>query len=112
MVARIIWPPTPPQANAVKTGDNTNIFGQSVGGGAATQAPFGAASMSSGHQLPVVLNLLHSCVLHVSVSTTFNLSIVQVTLKKFVRYLTPELFNSCIRTHGQSGSRLLLNLVT
>lgn len=33
-------------------GNTTNIFGQTVGGGAATQAPFGAATMQSGNQLP------------------------------------------------------------
>ncbi|WHP05572.1 MULTISPECIES: Tim44 domain-containing protein [Acinetobacter] len=85
---------TPPQANARQTGDNTNIFGQSVGGGAATQAPFGAASMSSGHQLPdgtepaAFLRVARQRFNHIqSVNSASNVEEIR-------RYLTPELFNS------------------
>ena len=85
---------TPPQANARQTGDNTNIFGQSVGGGAATQAPFGGASMSSGNQLPdgtepaAFLRVARQRFNHIqSVNSASNVEEIR-------RYLTPELFNS------------------
>ena len=85
---------TPPQANARQTGDNTNIFGQSVAGGAATQAPFGGASMSSGNQLPdgtepaAFLRVARQRFNHIqSVNSASNVEEIR-------RYLTPELFNS------------------
>ena len=85
---------TPPQANAHQTGHNTNIFGQSVAGGAATQAPFGGASMSSGNQLPdgtepaAFLRVARQRFNHIqSVNSASNVEEIR-------RYLTPELFNS------------------
>ena len=85
---------TPPQANARQTGHNTNIFGQSVGGGAATQAPFGGASMNSGNQLPdgtepaAFLRVARQRFNHIqSVNSASNVEEIR-------RYLTPELFNS------------------
>ena len=85
---------TPPQANARQTGDNTNIFGQSVAGGAATQAPFGSASMNSGKQLPdgtepaAFLRVARQRFNHIqSVNSASNVEEIR-------RYLTPELFNS------------------
>ena len=85
---------TPPQANARQTGDNTNIFGQSVAGGAATQAPFGGASMSNGNQLPdgtepaAFLRVARQRFNHIqSVNSASNVEEIR-------RYLTPELFNS------------------
>ena len=85
---------TPPQANARQTGHNTNIFGQSVAGGAATQAPFGGASMSNGNQLPdgtepaAFLCVARQRFNHIqSVNSASNVEEIR-------RYLTPELFNS------------------
>ena len=85
---------TPPQANARQTGDNTPIFGQSVAGGAATQAPFGGASMSNGNQLPdgtepaAFLRVARQRFNHIqSVNSASNVEEIR-------RYLTPELFNS------------------
>ena len=85
---------TPPQANAHQTGHNTNIFGQSVAGGAATQAPFGGASMSNGNQLPdgtepaTFLRVARQRFNHIqSVNSASNVEEIR-------RYLTPELFNS------------------
>ena len=85
---------TPPQANARQTGDNTNIFGQSVAGGAATQAAFGGASMSNGNQLPdgtepaAFLRVARQRFNHIqSVNSASNVEEIR-------RYLTPELFNS------------------
>ncbi|HRM14452.1 MAG TPA: Tim44-like domain-containing protein [Acinetobacter parvus] len=85
---------TPPQANAHQTGHNTNIFGQSVAGGAATQAPFGGASMSNGNQLPdgtepaAFLRVARQRFNHIqSVNSASNVEEIR-------RYLTPELFNS------------------
>ena len=85
---------TPPQANARQTGYNTNIFGQSVAGGAATQAPFGGASMSNGNQLPdgtepaAFLRVARQRFNHIqSVNSASNVEEIR-------RYLTPELFNS------------------
>ena len=85
---------TPPQVNARQTGDNTNIFGQSVAGGAATQAPFGGASMSNGNQLPdgtepaAFLRVARQRFNHIqSVNSASNVEEIR-------RYLTPELFNS------------------
>ena len=85
---------TPPQANAHQTGHNTNIFGQSVAGGAATQAPFGGASMSNGNQLPdgtepaAFLRVARQRFNHIqSINSASNVEEIR-------RYLTPELFNS------------------
>ena len=80
--------------NTAPTADNTNIFGQSVGGGAATQAPFGSASMNSGKQLPdgtepaAFLRVARQRFNHIqSVNSASNVEEIR-------RYLTPELFNS------------------
>lgn len=83
--------------------DNTNIFGQSVGGGAATQspfgnaptqAPFGAATTSSGSQLPdgtepaAFLRVARQRFNHIqSMNTASNIGEIQ-------RYLTPDLYQS------------------
>lgn len=86
--------PSSPQSTARQSGDNTNIFGQSVAGGAATQAPFGGASMSSGNQLPdgtepaAFLRVARQRFNHIqSVNSASNIEEIR-------RYLTPELFNS------------------
>ena len=86
--------PSSPQSTARQSGDNTNIFGQSVAGGAATQAPFGGASMSSGNQLPdgtepaAFLRVARQRFNHIqSVNSASNVEEIR-------RYLTPELFNS------------------
>ena len=83
---------TPPAA--APRNDNTNIFGQSVAGGAATQAPFGGASMSNGNQLPdgtepaAFLRVARQRFNHIqSVNSASNVEEIR-------RYLTPELFNS------------------
>jgi len=84
------------QANtsARSSNDNTNIFGQSVNGGAAPQAPFGAASMQSGNQLPdgtepaAFLRIARQRFNHIqSMNTASNIAEIQ-------RYLTPELYQS------------------
>lgn len=83
--------------------DNTNIFGQSVGGGTAAsqapfgqapQAPFGAATMSSGSQLPdgtepaAFLRIARQRFNHIqSMNTASNIAEIQ-------RYLTPDLYQS------------------
>ena len=87
--------PVSPQPTMRQTaGDNTNIFGQSVGGGVATQAPFGGASMSSGNQLPdgtepaAFLRIARQRFNHIqSVNSASNVEEIR-------RYLTPELYNS------------------
>ena len=86
--------PSSPQSTARQSGDNTNIFGQSVAGGAATQAPFGGASMSNGNQLPdgtepaAFLRIARQRFNHIqSVNSASNVEEIR-------RYLTPELFNS------------------
>ncbi|QNH52121.1 Tim44 domain-containing protein [Acinetobacter venetianus] len=86
--------PSSPQSTARQSGDNTNIFGQSVAGGAATQAPFGAASMNSGNQLPdgtepaAFLRIARQRFNHIqSVNSASNVEEIR-------RYLTPELYNS------------------
>ena len=86
--------PSSPQSTARQSGDNTNIFGQSVAGGTATQAPFGGASMSSGNQLPdgtepaAFLRVARQRFNHIqSVNSASNVEEIR-------RYLTPELFNS------------------
>ncbi|KXZ74783.1 Tim44 domain-containing protein [Acinetobacter venetianus] len=86
--------PSSPQSTARQSGDNTNIFGQSVAGSAATQAPFGAASMNSGNQLPdgtepaAFLRIARQRFNHIqSVNSASNVEEIR-------RYLTPELYNS------------------
>jgi predicted lipid-binding transport protein (Tim44 family) len=74
--------------------DSTNIFGQSVGGSAATQAPFGAASTQSGNKLPdgtepaAFLRVARQRFNHIqSMNTASNIAEIQ-------RYLTPDLYQS------------------
>ncbi|EPB4999227.1 Tim44 domain-containing protein [Acinetobacter baumannii] len=81
-------------AAPTNTGDNTNIFGQSVGGGAATQAPFGSATTNSGNQLPdgsepaSFLRVARQRFNHIqSINSASNIEEIR-------RYLTPELYNS------------------
>lgn len=84
-----------PAPAARQSNDNTNIFGQSVGGGmAAPQAAFGGASMSSGNQLPdgtepaAFLRVARQRFNHIqSVNSASNVEEIR-------RYLTPELYNS------------------
>ncbi|CAM4222437.1 Tim44-like domain-containing protein [Acinetobacter dispersus] len=86
--------PSQPAARQAAT-DNTNIFGQSVSGGtAAPQAPFGAASMSNGNQLPdgtepaAFLRIARQRFNHIqSVNSASNVEEIR-------RYLTPELYSS------------------
>lgn len=85
----------PPQAAPRQAADNTNIFGQSVGGGtAAPQAPFGGASMSSGNQLPdgtepaAFLRIARQRFNHIQSVNSAN------NVEEIRRYLTPELYNS------------------
>lgn len=87
--------PASPQPTMRQTaGDNTNIFGQSVGGGVATQAPFGGASMSSGNQLPdgtepaAFLRIARQRFNHIQSVNSAN------NIEEIRRYLTPELYNS------------------
>lgn len=82
------------QNNTARNSDNTNIFGQSVNGGAAPQAPFGAASMQSGNQLPdgtepaAFLRVARQRFNHIqSMNSVSNLAEIQ-------RYLTPDLYQS------------------
>jgi predicted lipid-binding transport protein (Tim44 family) len=89
------------QANAAPrtAADNTNIFGQSVGGGAATQAPvsnapFGTAYTNSGNQLPdgtepaAFLRIARQRFNHIqSMNTASNIEEIR-------RYLTPDLYQS------------------
>ncbi|MCJ8162055.1 Tim44 domain-containing protein [Acinetobacter zhairhuonensis] len=79
--------------------DSTNIFGQSVGGGAATQAPvnnapFGAAYTNGGNQLPdgtepaAFLRIARQRFNHIqSMNTASNIEEIR-------RYLTPDLYQS------------------
>ncbi|WP_224991529.1 Tim44 domain-containing protein [Acinetobacter pittii] len=83
-----------PQAAPRNAGDNTNIFGQSVGGSAATQAPFGGATTSNGNQLPdgtepaAFLRIARQRFNHIqSMNTASNIEEIR-------RYLTPELYSS------------------
>ncbi|WP_151989295.1 Tim44 domain-containing protein [Acinetobacter oleivorans] len=83
-----------PQATPRNAGDNTNIFGQSVGGGATTQAPFGGATTSNGNQLPdgsepaAFLRIARQRFNHIqSMNTASNIEEIR-------RYLTPELYSS------------------
>ena len=76
------------------SGNNTNIFGQSVGGGTAPQAPFGAASTQSGQQLPdgtepaAFLRVARQRFNHIqSMNSVNNIGEIQ-------RYLTPDLYQS------------------
>lgn len=91
---------TPPRG-----GDNTNIFGQNVGGSAPTNnapfgsapvnnAPFGAAYTNSGNQLPdgtepaAFLRVARQRFNHIqSMNTASNISEIK-------RYLTPDLYQS------------------
>lgn len=82
------------QNNTARNSDNTNIFGQSVNGGAAPQAPFGAASMQSGNQLPdgtepaAFLRVARQRFIHIqSMNSVSNIAEIQ-------RYLTPDLYQS------------------
>ena len=79
---------------ARQNNDNTNIFGQSVAGGVATQAPFGGASTSNGNQLPdgtepaAFLRIARQRFNHIqSVNSASNIEEIR-------RYLSPELYNS------------------
>lgn len=94
---------TPPAA--APRNDNTNIFGQSVGGSAAStqapfgqaannNAPFGAAYTNSGNQLPdgsepaTFLRVARQRFNHIqSMNTASNIAEIQ-------RYLTPDLYQS------------------
>ena len=94
---------TPP--SAAPRNDNTNIFGQSVGGSAAStqapfgqtannNAPFGAAYTNSGNQLPdgsepaTFLRVVRQRFNHIqSMNTASNIAEIQ-------RYLTPDLYQS------------------
>ncbi|MDM1756119.1 Tim44 domain-containing protein [Acinetobacter sp. 256-1] len=82
------------RSSTAQNGDNTNIFGQSVGGSTATQAPFGAASTQSGNQLPdgtepaAFLRIARQRFNHIqSMNTASNINEIQ-------RYLTPDLYQS------------------
>ena len=85
------------QAAPRTSNDNRNIFGQSVGGSAATpqnNAPFGAAYTNSGSQLPdgtepaAFLRIARQRFNHIqSMNTASNISEIQ-------RYLTPDLYQS------------------
>lgn len=82
------------QNNTARNSDNTNIFGHSVNGGAAPQAPFGAASMQSGNQLPdgtepaAFLRVARQRFNHIqSMNSVSNIAEIQ-------RYLTPDLYQS------------------
>ena len=85
------------QAAPRTSNDNSNIFGQSVGGSAAApqnNAPFGAASTTSGSQLPdgtepaAFLRIARQRFNHIqSMNTASNISEIQ-------RYLTPDLYQS------------------
>ncbi|MBC6676666.1 Tim44-like domain-containing protein [Acinetobacter johnsonii] len=86
------------QQSAPRTSnDNSNIFGQSVGGSAAApqnNAPFGAAYTNSGSQLPdgtepaAFLRIARQRFNHIqSMNTASNISEIQ-------RYLTPDLYQS------------------
>ncbi|MEG2357448.1 Tim44 domain-containing protein [Acinetobacter sp.] len=76
-------------------GDNSNIFGQSVGGSAAANAPFGGgAYTNSGSQLPdgsepaAFLRIARQRFNHIqSMNSASNIAEIQ-------RYLTPDLYQS------------------
>ena len=74
--------------------DNTNIFGQSVGGSTQNSAPFGSASTNSGNQLPdgtepaAFLRVARQRCNHIqSMNSASNISEIQ-------RYLSPDLYQS------------------
>ncbi|MBL8321108.1 MAG: Tim44 domain-containing protein [Acinetobacter sp.] len=81
-----------PRSNA---GDNSNIFGQAVGGSAAANAPFGgSAYTNSGSQLPdgsepaSFLRIARQRFNHIqSMNSASNIAEIQ-------RYLTPDLYQS------------------
>ena len=85
------------QAAPRTSNDNSNIFGQSVGGSAATpqnNAPFSTAYTNSGSQLPdgtepaAFLRIARQRFNHIqSMNTASNISEIQ-------RYLTPDLYQS------------------
>lgn len=85
------------QAAPRTSNDNSNIFGQSVGGSAAApqnNAPFGTAYTNSGSQLPdgtepaAFLRIARQRFNHIqSMNTASNISEIQ-------RYLTPDLYQS------------------
>ena len=85
------------QAAPRTSNDNSNIFGQSVGGSAAApqnNPPFGAAYTNSGSQLPdgtepaAFLRIARQRFNHIqSMNTASNISEIQ-------RYLTPDLYQS------------------
>ncbi len=79
---------------APRSNDSTNIFGQSVGAGAASQAPFGSATTSNGNQLPdgtepaAFLRVARQRFNHIqSVNSASNIEEIR-------KYLTPDLYNS------------------
>ena len=85
---------TPVGQATTATGSNTNIFGQSVAGNAAAQAPFAGASFQSGSQLPdgtepaAFLRIARQRFNHIqSMNTASNISEIQ-------RYLSPDLYAS------------------
>lgn len=86
---------TPAAPRAAAGGDNTNIFGQSVGGSAApSAAPFGGAHTQSGSQLPdgtepaAFLRIARQRFNHIQSVNSAN------NVEEIRRYLTPELYAS------------------
>lgn len=86
---------TPAAPRAAAGGDNTNIFGQSVGGSAApSAAPFGGAYTQSGSQLPdgtepaAFLRIARQRFNHIQSVNSAN------NVEEIRRYLTPELYAS------------------
>ncbi|WP_394651944.1 Tim44 domain-containing protein [uncultured Acinetobacter sp.] len=86
---------TPAAPRATAGGDNTNIFGQSVGGSAApSAAPFGGAYTQSGSQLPdgtepaAFLRVARQRFNHIQSVNSAN------NVEEIRRYLTPELYAS------------------
>lgn len=86
---------TPAAPRAAAGGDNTNIFGQSVGGSAApSAAQFGGAYTQSGSQLPdgtepaAFLRIARQRFNHIQSVNSAN------NVEEIRRYLTPELYAS------------------
>lgn len=86
---------TPAAPRAAAGSDNTNIFGQSVGGSAApSAAPFGGAYTQSGSQLPdgtepaAFLRIARQRFNHIQSVNSAN------NVEEIRRYLTPELYAS------------------
>ncbi|WP_288383686.1 Tim44-like domain-containing protein [uncultured Acinetobacter sp.] len=86
---------TPAAPRAAAGGDNTNIFGQSVGGSATpSAAPFGGAYTQSGSQLPdgtepaAFLRIARQRFNHIQSVNSAN------NVEEIRRYLTPELYAS------------------